>query len=235
MNRGDAMVDENFDAVFDENSGAAQTLAAWNKLWTEQLVPADNLVLGFVDARDVFATGRAAFITVQSWHLKTLNNPQNSNVAGNVMGLPYVSQPWGLFDYAGYAVVNRPDQPQRMARAARWVDYMGYRDKNGEILVGKQWVVSGGLGTAYPEVYSYPDVEESYKSWMPEFPYLRDVIADNLAQVKPFAGWKALWYPEWGTYAATVLPDAVTGKRSVTEVINDLRTKWDDLRKPYGG
>jgi ABC-type glycerol-3-phosphate transport system substrate-binding protein len=232
MNRGDPMWNEDLEPVFDENSGAALTLAAWNRLWTEQLVPTDNLVLGFVDARGVFATGTVPFITLQQWHFKTLNDPQQGNVAGKFMPIPYAGQPWGLLDYAGYAVVKQED-PLRMARAARWVDFMGYRDKNGEVLVGKQWVTCCGVGTAYPEAYNYPDVEASYKAWMPEYPYVRDVFTECLAHVSVVAGWKALWYPEWGTYVATVLPDAITGKRSVPEVIKDLKDKWNEFRSMY--
>lgn len=234
MNRGDELFNQEFDAVFDENSGAAQTLAAWNKVYTEGLAREDNLVTGFADQRDVFASNKVPFIVFQSWHLKTINDPQRGAVAGNVMMVPFAGQPWGLLDHGGYSVVAKPaDQALDIQRATRWVEFMGYRDKKGEILVAKQWVIQAGVSAAYLEVYKDPEVEAAFKTWMPEYPELQNVINEDLTKVKTVHGWKALWYPEWGSYAAQVLVEAVSGKRPVSDAIKDLKNKWDELRKPY--
>ena len=234
MNREDLVIDENFKAVFSKDSGAAETLNAWNKVWTDELVSADNLVLGFTDLRDIFGAGKAAFIVIQSWHLKTLNNPQNSNVAGSVMMVPYAGQAWGLLDYGGYAVVAQPPEKRLdEERAKRWAQFMGYRDKNGEILVGKQWVIEAALSSAYPEVYDDPKVEQAFKDWMPEYPRLRDIMTENQSYVKAPYAWKALWYPEWASFVATVLPNTITGDKPVGEAIDELKAKWEELGQPY--
>jgi len=234
MNRGDPVIDANFKAVFSKDSGAAETLNAWNRVWTDKLVSPDSLVLGFSDLRDIFGAGKAAFIVIQSWHLKTLNDPQKSNIAGSAMMVPYAGQAWGLLDYGGYAVVAQPSGNKlKEERAKRWVEFMGYRDKNGEILVGKQWVTEAALFSAYPEVYTDPKVVESFKKWMPEYPKLSDIMIENQSHIQAPYAWKALWYPEWASYLASTLPETITGAKKVGEVIDDLKAKWEQMGKLY--
>jgi hypothetical protein len=235
MNRGDMVVDDQFKAVLSPKSGGADTLRAWNRAWTGGLVPPNSLVLGGADARDIFLAGKAAFIVFQSWHLKTANDPQKSKVAGKVKMLPYAGQAWGLLDYAGYAVVaaRNDNKKLREARAMRWAEFMGYRDKEGKILVGKQWVIGAGLSSAYQEVEDDPDVIEAQKKWMPDYPVMKNQLKENLQKIVAPPAWKALWYSEWASYVATVLSDAITGKKPVDNVVSDMAARWEVLRKSY--
>lgn len=235
MNRGDLVVDDQFKTVLSPTSGGADTLRAWNRAWADGLVPQNSLVLGGADARDIFLAGKAAFIVFQSWHLKTANDPQKSKVAGKVKMLPYAGQAWGLLDYAGYAVVaaRNDDEKLREARAMRWAEFMGYRDKEGKILVGKQWVIGAGLSSAYQEVEDDPEVVEAQKKWMPDYLVMKGQLKENLQKIVAPPAWKALWYSEWASYVATVLSDAITGKKPVDGVVSDMAERWEKLRKSY--
>src|SRR5690606_35289424 len=232
LSRGDPLWDEQFNAVFDENSGVADTLNAWNGIWKDGLVPPD--VMGSGDVRELFATGDPPYTVTQSYELKELNDPKYSALAGNVMMVPYAGQAWGFLDYGLYSIAARPeDDKVTLERRKRWVTFMGYKDKNGTYHVAKQWVIRANLGTGYPEVYDDPDVIEAYKSWMPEYPRLREIMAENEEHVQIANGWHALWYPEWAVTAVAVIPKVITGDISVSEGVKTLRAEWDTLQKRY--
>lgn len=232
LSRGDLLWDTDFNAVFDENSGAADTLNAWQRLWREELVPPDAMAGG--DLLELFGTGDPVFNVGQSYQLKDLNNPERFGIAGNVMMVPYAEQAWGFLDYGLYSIAARPDEDlQRLERRKRWVQFMGYKDANGNYLVAKEWVKQGALGTGYPEVYEDPEVIEAFQSWMPEYPRLREIMAENEKNVVIANGWHAVWYPEWSVKAVEVLPQVITGDMGVSEGLRTLRDTWDSLQQTY--
>lgn len=232
LSRGDLLWDTEFNAVFDENSGAADTLNAWQRLWSEELVPPDCMAGG--DLLELFASGDPVFNTGQSYQMKDLNDPERFGIAGNVMMVPYAGQAWGFLDYGLYSIAARPEEDvQRLERRKRWINFMGYKDKNGNFLVAKEWVKQANLGTGYPEIYDDPEVIEAYQSWMPEYPLLRETMAENEEHVVIANGWHAVWYPEWSVKAVEVLPQVITGDMGVSEALRTLRETWDSLQATY--
>ena len=230
--RGDMLWDEEFNALFDENTAIADTLNAWNTIWTEGVVPPDCLAGG--EPLELFGTGEPPFSVTQSYQLKDLNDPERFAIAGSVMMVPYAGQAWGFLDYGLYSIAERPkEDTARLERRKKWVTFMGYKDKNGEYLVAKEWVKQANLGTGYPEVYEDPEVIESYKSWMPEYPKLREIMAENEKHVQIAHGWHAVWYPEWAVKAVEVIPQVITGDMGVTDGIKAMREEWDMLQARY--
>jgi multiple sugar transport system substrate-binding protein len=230
--RGDKLWDEEFNAVFDENTPAAATLDAWQGIWKDEMVPPD--VMGSGDVRELFATGDPPFTVTQSYELKALNDPERGAIAGNVMMVPYAGQAWGFLDYGLYSIAERPEEDlQKLERRKRWVTFMGYKDTNGEYRVAKEWVKQANLGTGYPEVYNDPEVIEAYKSWMPEYPRLREIMAENEEHVQIANGWHAVWYPEWAVKAVEVIPKVITGDMGVSEGLRTLRSEWELQQKRY--
>jgi len=232
LSRGDKLWDEQFNAVFDENTAVGKTLDAWQKIWKDGLVPPDSLGAG--DQKQLFGTGDPLFTCTQSYELKDLNDPSSGALAGNVMMVPYNGQPWGFLDYGLYSIAKRPkEDAQRLERRKRWVSFMGYKDKNGSYRVAKEWVKQANLGTGYAEIYSDPEVIDAYKSWMPEYPKLRDIMSENEKHVQICNGWHAVWYPEWAVKAVDVIPKVITGDMGVSEGIRAMRDEWDLQQKRY--
>lgn len=196
------------------------------------LFPPDSLSGG--DLLELFGTGEPVFSVTQSYQLKDLNDPQRFAIAGNVMMVPYAGQPWGFLDYGLYSIAERPKEDKlKLERRKRWVNFMGYKDKNGNYLVAKEWVKQANLGTGYPELYDDPEVVESFKSWMPEYPKLREIMTLNEQHVEIANGWHAVWYPEWAVKAVEVIPQVITGDMGVSEGVRALRDEWDLQQKRY--
>ena len=230
--RGDMLWDEEFNAIFDENTQIADTLNAWQGLWKDEIVPPDCLAGG--DPLEIFGTGESPFSVIQSYQLQALNNPEQYAMAGNVMMVPYDGQAWGFLDYGLYSIAERPKEDvETLERRKNWVTFMGYKDANDEYLVAKEWVKQANLGTGYPEVYEYPDVIEAYESWMPEYPLLREIMAENEKHVAIAHGWHATWYPEWAVKATEVVPQVITGDMGVTDGVKALREEWDMQQQRY--
>ena len=232
LSRGEMLWDEEFNAIFDENTAVADTLNAWQSIWKDGLVPPDCMAGG--NPLEIFGPGETPFSVIQSYQLKDLNDPENYAMAGNVMMVPYKGQAWGLLDYGLYSIASRPKEDvERLERRKNWVTFMGYKDANGEYLVAKEWVKQAALGTGYPEVYELPDVIDAFKSWMPEYPLLREIMAENEKHVATALGWHAVWFPEWGVKAMEVLPQVITGDMGVTDGVKVLRQEWDSLQQRY--
>ena len=138
-------------AVFDEASLAI--LQEWRKLVEEQIIPEGVFTMGEADYIDAFAKGTYAFSPQQIYDLKVFNDPNRSQIAGQVAPVPVVDQPWGMIDEGIYAVANRNQSEERLARDYRLAGFFGYRDQieGGELYVAKRWAIEAALNPAEGE------------------------------------------------------------------------------------
>ncbi len=232
IDRGDLLWDEQLNATFDENTPIADTLNAWQGLWKDQLVSPD--LLTSAEPLETFGTGDAVFSVIQSYELQAINDPSKYPIGGNVMMAPYKRQTWGVLDYGLYSIAARPQEDKlAIERRKRWVEFMGYKDKDGKFLVAKEWVKRSNLGSGYPAVYDDPEVIAAWQTWMPEYPRLKDILKENEPHVSVARGWHAVYYPEWAVKAIEVVPKVITGDMKVSDGVRALRDEWDMLQKRY--
>ena len=127
--------------------------------------------MGEADWIDAFATGKYAYSPQQIYDLKVFNDPAKSQVAGQVVPVPVVDQPWGIIDEGIYTVPKRAyDTDEKLARKYRLAGFFGYRDETegGELYVAKRWAIEAALNSGYTAILQDPEVIEAYNQWLPD-------------------------------------------------------------------
>jgi multiple sugar transport system substrate-binding protein len=233
LNRGAVLFDDSNAPVFDEKTLAI--LQEWRTLLEEEIVPESVFTMGEADWIDAFSTGKYAYSPQQIYDLKVFNDPAKSQVAGQVVPVPVVDQPWGIIDEGIYTVPKRDyDTDEMLARKYRLAGFFGYRDdtEGGELYVAKRWAIEAALNSGYTAILQDPEVIEAYNQWLPDpelLPAIESVVnAGTFPKV-----WQTFWWEEWNAQAMSELPKAVLGQTPVEEVHAALKTLAEDLVTRY--
>ena len=202
----------------------------------EGIVPETVFTMGEADWIDAFATGKYAYSPQQIYDLKVFNDPAKSQVAGQVVPVPVVEQPWGIIDEGIYTV---PEAGLRQ-RKRNWPANTGWRDssatatksKGASSYVAKRWAIEAALNSGYTAILQDPEVIEAYNSWLPSpdlLPVLEGIVnAGTFPKV-----WQTFWWEEWNAQAMSELPKAVLGQTPVEEVHTALKTLAEELVARY--
>jgi len=230
LNTGAVLFDENNQPVFDDQTLAI--LAEWRKLMEEGIVPESVFTMGEADYIDAFAKGTYAFSPQQIYDLKVFNDPERSQVAGQVAPVPVAEQPWGLIDEGIYSVPNRNDSDEKLARKYRLAGWFGYRDHEDQLYVAKRWAIEAALNSGYKAILEDPEVVEAYHSWLPD-PSMLDTLNGILNAGQFPKVWQTFWWEEWNATAMTELPKAILGQESVETVHANLKQLAVELAERY--
>ena len=231
LNRGAVLFGENNEPVFDEQTLAV--LQNWRQLLEEGVIPDGVFTMGETDYIDAFAKGTYAYSPQQVYDLKVFNDPNKSQVAGQVAAVPVNGQPWGLIDEGIYVIANRNQDEARLRRDYQLAGFFGYRDQSDQLFVAKRWAMENALNSGYKEVLDDPEVIAAYNEWLPD-PAMLDAVK-GLVDAGQFPRvWQTFWWEEYNAFATTELPKAVLGDRTVEEVHADLKKKAEDLVAQYG-
>jgi multiple sugar transport system substrate-binding protein len=232
--RGDQLWDEEYNPTFGPDTAAAQVLEGWKMLYADKIAPQGALTWADADRMDALNSGQHVYGYILSYDLKSLNDPNSSTIAGSAQFIPYSGQSWGVLDYGLYSVAAKPpDDAQLMQRLLRLVEFLGYKDKDGNFLTAKQWAIKADLGVGYPEVYEDPEVNAAYQQWMPDYPKMKDDVAELFKHVNVNRAWKTIWFSDWNATCQQELPLAITGDKPVADVLTAIKDGWLSLKQMY--
>lgn len=232
LNRGAVLFNDQNEPVFDDQTLAI--LQNWRKLAEEKVIPDGVFTMGESDYIDAFAKGTYAYSPQQVYDLKTFNDPNKSQVAGQVAPVPVSGQPWGLIDEGIYVVANRKQSEEKLRRDYRLAGFFGYRDKEegGSLFVAKRWAMEAALNSGYKEILEDPEVIAAYNKWLPDPKMLATVKGVVDAGQFPKV-WQTFWWEEWNAQAMTDLPKAILGQAKVEETHASLKKLAEELAQRY--
>jgi multiple sugar transport system substrate-binding protein len=154
-----------------------------------------------------------------------VNDPERSTIAGKVRnalipGSERVTYGWT----EGYVMSAAADED----RAWDLLRFMGYKDKEDNFHVSKQWALEAGLGSPYKDVMNDPEIVANFGEWT-------DLEMWNAQQEKsrgrPVA--QAFWFPEWNLYLVSQVHDYLLGNIGIEETIQTLADKVTELKEKY--
>jgi len=216
--------------TFDVGTLAEEVLKDWKNAWDNGWVPKGVLTMKQTDFLGEFATGKYFYQVNAEYYLGYMNDPARSKIAGKCSIVPPKKQPWGLLDSAIYSLVNRKDRKDKdLEFAQALLEFLGYKNRYGQYYVGKRWAILEFLKTM-PEVLEDPEVKAIWGAKLYRVEDL-DTVNKLLSIVQIPLSWKAPWYTKWNTIAQSELPLALTGQKSIKEVIKTLRDKAEELSK----
>ncbi len=227
--RGGRLFDDDFNPLFHEEGSGAWEALDWLT---------EGLEMGVIDPASItdddpgllMAAGTTSFMTTTDYALKAMNDPEQSNTAGDIKNalIPGTDEvrsgTWGYVRL--YAITgNAPD------KEAAWqlVQFLGGKDATGEYYVPKRWALEFGLGFSPAPLYEDEEVRNSLSGWIDP-----DLLSEQseYAISRPyrfvpfFSDWEI---GSWGPLQAAILGDADKG-----EVLRELADEWNELKDDWG-
>jgi len=228
----EAMFDsKTLDPTFDTNTAAAEILKNWKRLYDNNVVPKAMLTSSESDNMTWFKSGKYAYHQIEDYNIGQYNDPSQSTIGGKVSIVQNsTQQKWGDFTAGWYAIVKRDRTPVEQERVNRLMEFFSYKDKNGEFLVPKKFVANFSILSMYPEVLNDPTVKDQLAKAFRTDP---SVAISNLMSSQIVNAQKAVWFMDWNATVLTELPLALTGKKSINDVITTLREEAISVKKKY--
>ncbi len=227
--RGGRLFDDDFNPLFQEEGSAA-----WQALdWLTQ-----GLDMGVIDPASItdddgtllMMAGTTSFMTTTDYTLKAMNDPEQSNAAGDIKNalIPGTDEvrsgTWGYVRL--YSITNNASD-----KDAAWqlVQFLGGKDATGVYYVPKRWALEFGLGFSPAPLYEDEEVRNSISGWIDP-----DLLSEQseYAISRPyrfvpfFSDWEI---GSWGPLQAAILGDADKG-----DVLAELADEWNELKDDWG-
>jgi len=235
LNEGFTLIDENFEPAFE---GTDYILQRWKDAYDEGLVPKELPAMSWGDYFTFLLSGKAAYFYTESYNIAVFNDPARSPYAGKCSLVP--STPKYIFGHTkggdAYLVAKRPRDDVQLSRVFRFLSYLGYRDKFGELYVSKRWNLESYLSSVFPEVNEDPEVVAKFvnkaTTYRGEVDYERYTY--GFANAPYIHWWKAFWAIDFIIKIVERVPRAILGEVSIPETVEALRNDVISLKKMYG-
>jgi len=198
--------DDEWNATVNDEAGV-QALKNLIDLY-QNAAPEGATGYNFDEQAEIMRQGQAAMMVTYSWMLASLNNADQSQVAGNV-AMAVMPGGHGVQGGWGWAIPRSAPNPDAAWQFINWVE---------SFEIAKERALMGGQPTR-SDVFEDPEVLEKY-------PYF-DVIADMIAGAKPV--------PIFGGAAQMVdilalqLSEAVAAGKDPQQALDEAAAAMDEL------
>lgn len=210
---------------FIDDAALRKVLETHQALYKEQLVAADIMTLPN-EGVPSYATGRHTFMVLHDYDQKVANDPKLSKAAGKVRNALMPGKTKSTFAWT--AVYMMGAQPTDVDRTWNLLRFFGGKSKDGQYHVIKRWALEFGLGSAYKEVMTDPEVVASFGKW-------RDLDVTNkqleIATSRDIA--KQIWFPEWDLFMMQRVQEYIRGSMSTDQIVDELGQKVAELKQQY--
>lgn len=227
---GAELFDENFDAVFETDSGPAHDSLEWLRAAVQDdgIMPARTLQMSIQDAALAFQQGDAAFAMVAGYMMRDLNNEEASSVVGDweVGIMPGSTGQTAGFTRSYLLGSGATEDATTLEASCRFVEFHGGSVEGVEDFhVPKTWAIQNGLGFSIDSLWEDSEVEASFAETA-DVGVLQQQKADAMAK----QGMKAPWFAEWVSFARSEVQTLLLGQKSTADVLAALRQHWEQLQ-----
>lgn len=228
---GGTLFDADYEPNFDEEGSAMREAIDWIKRGLEAgLIDEASLSSGDHDVVRAMSAGTHTFTLLADYNVKTLNDPEQSQTAGDIEAALIPGDGTvesGTTSYVRlYAITGATDDPQQ---AWQLVEFLGGADATGEYFVPKRWALDFGLGFAYNSMYQDQDIREALQQWIDP-----DVLAAQSAFAVSREYRFVPFFADWETDAWADLQNLMTGSGDADRIYDRLASNWSDLKTAYG-
>jgi ABC-type glycerol-3-phosphate transport system substrate-binding protein len=237
---GELFDPKTFEPIFDTNTYLADLLASWKAAYDDNLCTKDIFTLSWGDRQARFSSGQHAFLVCdEPYDMPTYNDPTRSKIAGKASLVPLGTGPdactsWGTGLIGSYCMTKKDRGPEKTKRVNEFMEFFGWKDKDGNYRVAKEWALQTNLQSGIPAVAEDPDV---VKSFISNLPYRKDkdyaILLDITSKCKQPKWFTQYWAIEFIYSLGTWSTKAVSGTVSIKDAITGMRTDAENLIKQY--
>jgi multiple sugar transport system substrate-binding protein len=231
FSNGGRFVDDAGNAVMqDPKKGAHQALQwvvdAVNK---HKIVSPACVEIGELNGLKSFTSGNHAFALLGRYRVRTLNDPKQSQIAGNAKQALMPAGPGGSNATVGWMrfyglTAQAAADKARAANAVKFIEWFGGK-ADGQYAFQKLMFLDVGSGFGVKPLFQDPDVRAAYAKYsdiamfegQQKFARKKDVVAR--------------WFGEWDEVNGTAWQSAIVGKSSVADALKKSAEAWNDMKK----
>jgi len=225
---GGRFFNDKLEPLFQKpNSGVRKALAWIADGMKRGLINQASMSQGDGEIDQFIRSGTAAFTLNTDYVMKVMNDPQQSNEAGNIKnGLIPGSDDAvsGTIGYVRlYSITSEADKEQ----AWKLVQFLGGKDATGVYYVPKRWALEFGLGFSPAPLYQDTDVRNSISGWIdPDLLQEQAKYAINRAYrfVPYFSDWEI---EAWGGF------QEIINGGDADSILEELAENWNELQSEY--
>ena len=231
FSNGGRFVDDNGVAVMaDPKKGAAQAMQwvvdAVNK---HKIVSPACVETGELNGLKSFTSGNHAFAMLARYRVRTLNDPTQSQIAGNARQALMPAGPGGSHATVGWLrfyglTAQAAADKARAANAVKLIEWFGGK-ADGQYVFQKLMFMDIGSGFGVKSLFKDPDIIAAYAKYSDIAMYEKQ---QQLARKKDVV---ARWFGEWDEVNGTAWQSAILGKSTVADALKKSAEAWNDLRK----
>lgn len=233
FSHGGRFTDENGDAIMQhEKDGAVEALQ-----WVVDAVRKHGIVspacveTGELSGLKAFASGNHAFAMVAKYRLRMLNDPEQSQIAGNVKqalmpkGANGNHSTVGWMRFHGMATQSKQDK-QRAENTARLIEWFGGK-ANGEYKFQKLLFLDIGAGFGVKPLFDDPEIRASYAAYGDvDVIKAQQALAKKKDVVTP-------WFGEWSETNGSAWQSAILNNTDAATAVGKSAELWDELKSSY--
>ena len=225
---GGRFFNDKLEPVFQEpNSGVRRALAWIADGIKSGIINQASMSQGDGEIDQFMRSGTAAFTLETDYVMKVMNDPQQSNEAGNIKnGLIPGSDAAvsGTIGYVRlYSITSEADKEQ----AWKLVQFLAGKDATGVYYVPKRWALEFGLGFSPAPLYKDADVRNSISGW---------IDPDLLQEQAKYAinrGYRFVpYFSDWEIEAWAGFQEIINGG-DADPILEELAENWNELQSEY--
>lgn len=176
-----------------------------------------------------FTSGNHAFALLARYRVRTLNDPKQSSIAGNVKQALMPAGPGGSNATVGWMrfygmTPQAAADKARAANAVKLIEWFGGKAE-GKYQFQKMMFTDIGSGFGVKELFQDPEVKAIYNKYSDISMYEKQ---QKLARKKDVI---SRWFGEWDEVNGTAWQSAIIGKSSVADALKKSMVAWNDMRK----
>ena len=233
FSHGGRFTDENGTSVMQNPGGGAQEALQWvmDAVNKHAIISPATVETGELNGLKAFGSGNHAFAMIPKYRLRTLNDPAQSQIAGNVKQAMMPMGPNGSHATVGWMRFHGMSAAtaKNKARAddtAKLIEWFGGR-ANGEYTFQKLLFLDVGAGFGVKPLFEDTDVRAAYDAYGNV-----DIIKEQqaLAQKKDVI---TPWFGEWNETNGSAWQSAIIGNTDAASAVAASGELWNKLKDTY--
>jgi multiple sugar transport system substrate-binding protein len=228
---GGRFADDNYNPLMHDPQKGAHKALQWivDAVNKHKIVSPACVEIGELNGLKSFTSGNHAFAMLGRYRIRTLNDPKQSAIAGNVKQALMPAGPGGSNATVGWLrfygmTPQAAADKARAANAVKLIEWFGGK-ADGKYQFQKMMFNDIGSGFAVKELFKDPEVKAAYNKYsdfamfekQQQFARKKDVISR--------------WFGEWDEVNGSAWQSAIIGKSSVADALKKSMVAWNDMRK----
>ena len=228
---GGRFADDNYSPLMNDPKRGAHQALQWivDAVNKHKIVSPACVETGELNGLKSFGSGNHAFALLARYRVRTLNDPKQSAIAGNVKQALMPSGPGGSNATVGwmrfYGMTPQAAADKvRAANAVKLIEWFGGKAE-GKYQFQKLMFTDIGSGFGVKELFKDPDIKAAYAKYSDITMYEKQ---QQLARKKDVI---SRWFGEWDEVNGSAWQSAIIGKSSVADALKKSAAAWNDMRK----